>query len=104
LERLEQALAELGALTPDGIADHMRALGIKGFRSDSCRCALAVHLAKLGVEGATVTLTFDPVVWHAVLPHGAYVQLPPAAVEFAERFDDGVYLDMVVVDGGAADA
>lgn len=54
LERLEQALAELGALTPDGIADRMQALGIKGERHKLCRCVLAAYLESLGLTTAAV--------------------------------------------------
>jgi hypothetical protein len=103
LERLEQALAELGALTPDGIADRMRALGIKGVREKSCECPLARYLDPRGIDGVRVSPHFGPtwVAWF--MGTVVEVTLPSTVAEFAVRFDRGVYLDLVAVDGGAAD-
>lgn len=99
LERLEQALAELGALTPDGIADLMRAKGIKAKPTASCSCAVAVYLESLGIG--------EPSIGPDQVPGGRwYVHsyqlnknalLPEPVAEFARRFDAGVYLDLVGV-------
>lgn len=95
LERLERALAELGALTPDGIADRMRALGIKGVPGDDCTCPIAEYLRRTDQRGVSVGG------W--IITEDVYMTTPAMIAEFIERFDRGVYMDLVVVDGGAAD-
>lgn len=92
LERLEQALAELGALTPDGIADLMRAKGIKGVCGHTCDCALARYLRSRGFDDIEVGMR---IAW---VPDTAIEgTLGDAVAEFRRRFDAGVYLDLVEV-------
>jgi hypothetical protein len=103
LERLEQALAELGALTPDGIADRMRALGIKGELGRPRCCPIALYLRAVpGIAWVSVIPTRVTFVLAPVSPFGR-VPAPGSVYLFVKRFDRGVYLDLVAVDGGADD-
>jgi len=90
---LAQVLAELPD-TADGIADRMRALGIKGKRGRSCCCPLANYLVSEGFDQAIVGES-----WIEVLYDSGSVECdtPPVIAEFIDRFDAGVYLDLVEV-------
>lgn len=91
---LFQALAELPD-TPDGIADRMRVLGIKGYCGDAYNCPIANWLLRpdTGYEGASVgDIRIE------VCDDDSGFQdapMPPAVAEFVRRFDAGVYLDLV---------
>lgn len=91
---LAEALAELPD-TADGIADRMRALGIKGKRQDDYCCPIANFLMGKGFEEACVGES-----WIEVCDDDSgseEADTPPAVSEFVSRFDAGVYLDLVEV-------
>lgn len=95
---LDQALAELPD-TADGIADRMRALGIKGFCGDAYNCPVANWLLRpgSGFAGASVG---DVRIEVCDADSGFEDEpTPPAVAEFVRRFDAGVYLDLVEVPG-----
>lgn len=91
---LAEALAGLPD-TADGIADRMRALGIKGKQLKSGCCPIANWLKTEGFTHASVGQT-------ACLGRRGSattedVRSPRAVAEFVRRFDAGVYLDLVEV-------
>jgi hypothetical protein len=88
---LSQALSELPD-TPDGIADRMRALGIKGERVSVTRCPVAKYLTGLGFKGVVVNQYYV-----RTGPPEEAVPTPPALAGFIQRLLDGVYLDLVEV-------
>ena len=85
---LYEALAQLPD-TADGIADRMRALDIKGCQDMGGHCPLARWLEREGFEEAIVERR------NATAKGYFWVEMPQAAREFVDRFDDGVYLDLV---------
>jgi hypothetical protein len=100
-ERLEMALAELGALSPDGIAGLARAKGVKAVLRDPCLCPVAKllgdALAGCGVKGIYVDGE-SVEVWIETSPNRPWMYdrpLPESAQEFAGRFDKGRYMDLV---------
>ena len=90
---LAQVLAELPD-TADGIADRMRALGIKGRKGGACECPLANYLKDRGLPDVAVARYYARAFKGGVTE----AEMPPAASEFVYRFDHGVYLDLVEVD------
>lgn len=90
---IAQLLAELGD-TADDVADRLRALGIKGERGVGEHCPIANLLHSNGYEGAEVDTD-------TIYPEGSFgdveVDAPEPVEEFIRRFDDGVYLDLIVV-------
>lgn len=93
---LEQALAELPD-TADGIADKMRALGIKGTQEHGDSCPLANWLKSRGFAipwFGSLWVT----VWDGI--EHRECDTPDGASEFVRRFDAGVYLDLVEVAHG----
>ena len=91
---LAQALAELPD-TADGIADRMRALGIKGKRHYITCCPLATFLRDKGIRGAVIDGMEA-----SIRGVDDFTPLTGSQAEFVRRFDAGVYLDLVEVDRG----
>jgi hypothetical protein len=89
--QVEVKLAGLGD-SPDAIADRLRALGIKGRRANESCCAIA-NLIK-SVDGVTCVVVKNANAW---LFPDSRIQLRGPVAEFIERFDRGVYLDLVEV-------
>lgn len=103
-DELAALLGELGS-TPDGVADRLRAAGIKGQRGKAWCCPIANWLVReTGLTNPEVH--FGSVAADCELPSGNLscvgVDMPPQIYQFIRRFDDGVYLDLVeeVTSGG----
>jgi hypothetical protein len=92
MTKLEQLVNELGQLTPDQIADKLRAQGIKGYIDSSFACPFAMFLQKeldLRAEvepGYSVTLGF-PIL---IITH------PTSLEKFINKFDLNEYPDLVI--------
>lgn len=97
--RVRQALADLGP-DPDTIADRLRQLGVKGYRSEECHCVLAVYLQR-ALDPAWIVEVLETSV--RVLPGDGVsgpaepvgVPLPEHVTWFVQRFDKGAYPDLV---------
>lgn len=86
--RVEQLLAELGD-TADAVADRLRALEIKGVRGSDCNCPVAEYLKRAGLTDVSVG---D---WIFTGQDADELDTPQVIRDFIERFDKGVYLDLV---------
>jgi hypothetical protein len=94
-DQVRSLLDRLGP-TSDAVADHHRARGIKGRRYDAYHHPLARLL----------TDEVGPYVWAVESDHVSweddnvrFAPLPPPVCEFADRFDNGVYLDLCLPEG-----
>jgi hypothetical protein len=85
---LAEVLAELPD-TADGIADRMRAFGIKGQLRDDFCCPIANFLTSRGFEDAMVGEE-----WIEVCDDDSG-DTPPAVAEFVRRFDAVAWPDLV---------
>ncbi len=90
-------LADLGD-TADAVADRLRALGIKGKHRHSYECPVAKLLHANGYPDVEVDNGWT---WPDGSTDNAIPEVAnPAPVgEFIQRFDAGVYLDLVEVAG-----
>lgn len=91
-------LADLGD-TADAVADRLRALGIKGKQAWACACPVANYLVRNGYEGAVFSAEEYAIpnpddVWNVLTG-----RTPQPVGLFIDRFDEGVYLDLVEVAG-----
>ncbi len=103
----EAALAELLAGlgdTPDAVADRLRALGIKGVQGDACFCPIARFLDSDSTpyRCAAVTDLSSIVDSPAEDYRTLQVSNPAPVAEFIGRFDAGIYLDLVQLEGADA--
>lgn len=94
-DRLADLLHSLGD-NADAIADRLRALEIKGLRKDCATCPLAEFLRHVGGYDEAYVGDAAITAYRANEPRAEVVP-PPAVVAFIERFDKGVYLDLVEV-------
>jgi hypothetical protein len=88
--------------TADDVADRLRALEIKGMSKDCSRCPIAVYLRQLpDLAGELFEVDTERVT--ILTGHGivAEVPMPEPMSWFVQRFDHGVYLDLVIPGGGA---
>jgi hypothetical protein len=90
---LAEVLAELPD-TADGIAERMRALGIKGQVQDDFCCPIANFLTSRGFEDAMVGEEWIEVCEDSGSEQG---DTPPAVAEFVRRFDTLAWPDLVQV-------
>lgn len=86
-DRLTLALAQLGD-TQGSIVAAMRCLGIRGVRSESCMCPVAIYLARV-TGGHWVS-----VVGHWVRIGGINYALPAPVRAFIVAFDRGAYPEL----------
>lgn len=96
VDQLGQILADLGD-TPDAVADRLRALGITGQQVSGCACPIALYLNQNGFSGASVNHLTALVKNPAGDFKTIEVAMPRPVSRFINRFDDGVYLDLVEV-------
>lgn len=95
-EMLAQALADLGD-TPDAVADHLRSLGLKGKPVSGDCCPIARYLVQRGFEWASVN-HLSVLVNNPAREFAQHIEPCPKPVRrFIQRFDDGVYLDLVEI-------
>ena len=102
---IETALERLDHLTPDEIADFLRAAGIKGKRRDLCLCPIARYLYLETGRAVSVALTVAKVYHDEFLfdqdedsSQYEVVDLPYGCYRFIQRLDRGGYGDLVEVD------
>jgi hypothetical protein len=93
-EQATRLLVKLGD-NADAMADRLRALGIKGARLLSNVCPLAVYL---GTQGITAYVSREEICVPVDDDTTVHVPVPAATAVFVERFDGGVYLDLIDVD------
>lgn len=86
----EEALAELGKLTPDEIAEKFRVEGIKGMPLDPDTCPVAVYLnASTGLAHSV-----GPRTWR-LSTNREYAATPPSVSNFIIRMDGTYYPDLI---------
>lgn len=90
-ERATRLLVKLGD-DADAMADRLRALGIKGTRLLSNVCPLAVYL---GTQGITAYVSREEITVPVDDDTTVRLPVPAATAVFVERFDGGVYLDLI---------
>lgn len=96
-DAVRQYLDQLGD-TADAVADNHRARGIKGRRGDGCHCPLAVGIRQAFPDVNVFGIGTYKAAAYALLDADVSVELPTAVTEFVKRVDDGVYLDLILVD------
>jgi hypothetical protein len=88
VERLAEAVKELGTLSREGVVQKLEDHGVRGWYSSSC-CPLAIYFSlKIG---RPVHVGSDRV-W--VTRDGPSINLPPSCRLFVSGFDHGMYEEL----------